>query len=67
MEKSIRDVLEEEIAITENEIRNSLQKFHDKTGMIPKSVRFELIDVAAMDDKRRKVYHVSRVDLTSST
>jgi len=66
--KSIRDILEEETKKTEKEIKESLQKFHDITGMIPANVSFNIIDIkTCQPDEPRKVILVSSVYLKANT
>lgn len=68
MGKSIRDILEDEVRKTENEIKESLQRYHDVTGMIPSLVTFIIIDVKTVDpNEPRKVILISSVSLASNT
>lgn len=65
MGKNIKETLEEAVIKAEGEIKKTLQRFHDDTGMIPESVSFELVDVTSSE--RRDVYMVNRVKLSSHT
>ncbi|NOR27659.1 MAG: hypothetical protein GQ540_03910 [Lutibacter sp.] len=66
--KTIRDELEDAIKLTENEIKESLQRFHNDTGMIPRSISFKLIDIKSCDmNEPGKVIIVNRVDLLANT
>jgi len=68
MSKSILDMLEDATTKAENEIRETLQKFHNETGMIPGCVSFEVIDVKTCSpDEPRKVILVSSVNVTAHT
>lgn len=65
---SLRDQLEDAIEATENEIQKVLQRFHDNTGMIPRDITFECIDVKSnIPHEPRKVILVSHVNLTANT
>ena len=66
--KNIRDMLEDATAKAENEIKESLQKFHDDTGMIPSCVSFEVVDIkTCSSDEPRKVMLVNFVNVTAHT
>ncbi len=67
MVKSIRYIIEDEIGKTEREIKDSLQRYHDATGMIPTAIYFESIDVktCAADEPRKSIL-VSNVTLISN-
>ena len=66
--KSLRDMLEDSTTKAEHKIREVLQEFHDETGMIPRGVSFEAIDIKTCSlDEPRKVILVSSVNLTANT
>jgi len=68
MGKSLRDILEDEIDKTEDEIKIALQKFHNATGMIPTSISFNAIDIKTCSpDEPRKVILISSVNLRANT
>lgn len=43
---SLREQLYEATTKAENEIKETLQRFHDETGMIPKAVTFDSLDTS---------------------
>lgn len=63
----IRDEIEKEVAKTEAEIMDSLQRFHDLTGMVPGCVSFEVINIDINGQSERKSLMVTNVNLTSYT
>lgn len=49
-EKSIRDLVVDATSKANEDIREILQKFHDKTGLKPAGVSFELLDARCCGD-----------------
>lgn len=64
--KSLRDILEEETVKTESAIRKILQEFHDATGMIPRSIDINDIDVRENASSGARVI-ISSVRLSATT
>lgn len=67
MEKSIRDQLDDAIKEAEEAIKKVLQNFHNKKGMVPRSLSFDAIDVMELGSKHGTDIQVSRVKLVANT
>lgn len=64
----LNEELQKEVQKTQEAIRNELQSFHNRTGLIPVSVDFETIDIREQADSgQRKRILVEGVDLKANT
>lgn len=65
----MREELQKQLTIAESKIEAALQEFHDATGLVPHTLDFDAVDVAAFQDSisgKRPVI-ISNVNLRAST
>lgn len=64
----MREEIEQHISEAEEKIAAALQDFHNKTGLIPVSFEFAMVDVRTMDDltKGRKAVRVGERKLKAN-
>jgi len=64
---TLRDSLNNATKKTEQKIRVALQEFHNETGMIPRSVEFDIIDVRELKSPMLTDIRINEVVLKSTT
>lgn len=68
MSETLTNQVQAKVAEAENAIMAVLQKFHSETGLVPRSISFDVLDVREHEDfgKRKRVL-VSGVQLAANT